>query len=64
MASKVRKQIYIDPDQESTLKQLAKDTGISEAEIIRQAIDHTRRSCEYPGAILALGNGSDRGFSN
>lgn len=39
MASKVRKQIYIDPDQESALKRLAKDTGISEAEIIRQAID-------------------------
>lgn len=39
MAAKVRKQIYLESDQETTLKQLAKDTGMSEAEIIRQAIN-------------------------
>ena len=39
MASKIRKQIYIDSVQESILKQLSKNMGISEAEIIRQAID-------------------------
>ena len=36
----VRKQIYIKPRQETQLKQQATETGMSEAEIIRQAIDH------------------------
>ncbi len=53
MASKVRKQIYIDPDQESTLKQLAKDTGISEAEIIRQAIDRYAQVLRVPRRDLS-----------
>lgn len=53
MASKVRKQIYIDPDQESTLKQLAKDTGISEAEIIRQAIDRYANQLQAPRRDLS-----------
>jgi hypothetical protein len=49
MGTKIRKQIYIETEQESRLKQLASLTGLSEAEIIRQAIDqrtqtaHTRR---------------------
>lgn len=43
MTTKVRKQVYIEPDQEEMLKRLSQQTGISEAEIIRQAIDdHTR----------------------
>lgn len=43
MATKVRKQVYIEPYQEAILKQLAQQEGVSEAEIIRQAIDrHTR----------------------
>ena len=43
MTTKVRKQIYIEPRQDNRLKQLALSTGISEAEIIRQAIDrHTQ----------------------
>ena len=36
----VRKQIYIRKRQEAMLKRLAKARGISEAEIIRQAIEH------------------------
>ncbi len=44
MAAKIRKQIYIDADQESVLKQVARDKGISEAEIIRQAIDRHSQS--------------------
>jgi hypothetical protein len=40
MATKVRKQIYVEPYQETILKRLADETGMSEAEIIRQAIDH------------------------
>jgi ribbon-helix-helix protein len=39
MAKKVRKQIYIDPEQEKLLKWSAKRTGLSEAEIIRKALD-------------------------
>ena len=38
MGRKVRKRIYIEPEQEMLLKQLANDTGMSEAEIIREAI--------------------------
>lgn len=39
MSSKIRKQIYIEPRQETLLKTIAQQTGVSEAEIIRQAID-------------------------
>ena len=39
MSRKVRKQIYIEPDQETALKQFAERTGLSEAEVIRQAIN-------------------------
>jgi len=35
----VRKQTYINKRQQVLLKQLAKDCGLSESEIIRQAID-------------------------
>lgn len=43
MTTKVRKQIYLEPRQDAILKELARTTGISEAEIIRQAIDrHTQ----------------------
>ena len=39
---KVRKQIYLEARQEQLLKQLVKETGATEAELIRQAIDrHT-----------------------
>ncbi|MCC7354372.1 MAG: ribbon-helix-helix domain-containing protein [Anaerolineae bacterium] len=44
MATKVRKQIYIESHQDTVLKQLSRETGASAAEIIRQAIDqHTQR---------------------
>ncbi|MEW5956138.1 MAG: CopG family transcriptional regulator [Chloroflexota bacterium] len=39
MPNKIRKQVYIEPHQEAVLKRLADETGISEAEFIRQAID-------------------------
>jgi len=39
---KVRKQIYLEARQEQLLKQLVQETGATEAELIRQAIDrHT-----------------------
>ncbi len=40
MAQMLRKQIYIEKRQRTLLKRLAKKRGVSEAEIIRQAIDH------------------------
>ena len=36
----VRKQIYIPKQQDARLKQLARQRGVSEAEIIRQALEH------------------------
>lgn len=39
MAGMVRKQIYIEPRQDTLLKQAAKRRSVSEAELIRQAID-------------------------
>lgn len=39
MTQMVRKQIYIDRHQKAQLKRAAKARGVSEAELIRQAID-------------------------
>ncbi len=39
MQQMVRKQIYIEQRQEARLKRLAKQRGVSEAEIIRRALD-------------------------
>ena len=46
MAQMLRKQIYIEKRQQALLRRLAKKRGVSEAEIIRQAIEHeaTRHS--------------------
>ncbi len=39
MTTKIRKQIYLDRDQEQYLRQLAAASGLSEAEIIRRSLD-------------------------
>ncbi|MBI3943377.1 MAG: ribbon-helix-helix protein, CopG family [Chloroflexi bacterium] len=39
MSQMVRKQIYIQERQEAMIKQLAQARGVSESEVIRQAID-------------------------
>jgi hypothetical protein len=39
MTQVVRKQIYIEPHQEALLKRLAQALGVSEAELIRKAIE-------------------------
>ena len=39
MPSKIRKQIYLEPRQDSLLKSLSKESGVSEAEVIRQILD-------------------------
>lgn len=41
MAAMVRKQIYIEQRQEKALKQRAREVGVSEAALIRSAIDLT-----------------------
>lgn len=41
MAPMIRKQVYIEPRHEATLKRLARIGGVTEAEIVRRAIDQT-----------------------
>ena len=40
MTQMVRKQIYLQRRQQAILRRLARSRGVSEAELIRQAIDH------------------------
>ena len=47
MATMVRKQIYIEPEQEERLKQLASRTKMSEAQIIRQALERGLEAPEF-----------------
>ena len=54
MSSKIRKQIYIEPRQEHLLKAIAQQAGVSEAEIIRQAIDLHLGEITAPQANLAM----------
>ena len=39
MGEMIRKQVYIEPRQEQLLKALARELGVTEAELIRQGID-------------------------
>lgn len=39
MTTMVRKQVYIEPQQDKLLKQWAEETGKTEAEIFREALD-------------------------
>ena len=48
MAKMVRKQVYIEPRQEALLKQLVRETGTTEAELIRQAIDRQMKVIRSP----------------
>jgi hypothetical protein len=43
MAQMIRKQIYIQKSQEEHLKKVAEARGVSEAEIIRRALDNEMR---------------------
>jgi predicted DNA-binding protein len=36
----IRKQVYLDPKKERELKRMARETGKTEATIIREALDH------------------------
>ena len=52
MPRKTRKQIYLDPQQAAAIKRQAAEVGISEAEVIRQAIDSQTRILRHPAAAL------------
>lgn len=52
MARKLRKQVYLDPRQEAALRRQAAETGVSEAEIIRQAIENQTCALRSPAAAL------------
>lgn len=43
MARMVRKQVYIDAEQNRRLKQIAEDLGTSEAELVRRGLDYLER---------------------
>lgn len=53
MTAKIRKQIYIEADQDVLLKQLVHQKGGSEAEIIRQAIAQYALSFQSPTLDLS-----------
>lgn len=48
MSDLIRKQLYITKNQESMLKNKAKEMGLTEAEIVREAIDKAAYRVEYP----------------
>lgn len=48
MMAMIRKQIYVEPEQEAWLKHLANETGLPEAAIIRQALERHRRLLSAP----------------
>jgi hypothetical protein len=41
MARMVRKQVYIEEEQDALLKERARELGVTESEVIRQAIEET-----------------------
>lgn len=48
MPAKIRKQIYIEPEQEVLLKLLVQETGSTEAAIVRQALAQYTQSLQMP----------------
>ena len=54
MGRMVRKQIYIEPRQERLLKRRAKELEISEAELVRRAIDQIGRTPTFLSSDLRL----------
>ena len=47
MGTKVRKQIYIEAEQDAVLKRMSAETGLSESEIIRRALDSHFQALGY-----------------
>lgn len=50
----IRKQIYLEPDQNTALKQLASQSGVAEAELIRAAIDRHLQTIRLARPNLAV----------
>jgi hypothetical protein len=50
MSEMIRKQIYIQKSQEARLKKIAESRGVSEAEIIRRALEVELRHAGYRSA--------------
>ncbi len=48
MSDLIRKQLYITRRQEHILKSKAKELGVTEAEIVREALDKAAYRIEYP----------------
>lgn len=48
MSDLVRKQLYITQKQESLLKKKAAELGVTEAEIVREALDSSIYMIDYP----------------
>ncbi|HET7737812.1 MAG TPA: ribbon-helix-helix protein, CopG family [Tepidiformaceae bacterium] len=48
----VRKQLYLEPEQDRTLKALAAQLGASEAEVVRRAIDEMAERVASPREVL------------
>ena len=53
MTAKIRKQIYLEARQDALLKSVAQQAGVSEAEIIRQALDQHLSAVHSPSPNLA-----------
>ncbi len=53
MVQMIRKQVYIEPRQEAILKRLARMWGVTEAEIVRRAIDDEEGVTSSPIRDLA-----------
>lgn len=53
MATIVRKQSYLEPEQDTRLKHVAESAGIAEAELIRQAINRHLQSLRAARRKLA-----------
>lgn len=47
METKIRKQIYIEPEQDALLKRVAEETGMSEEEIIGAALERHVKALGY-----------------
>lgn len=51
-ARMTRKQIYVDAERQAKLRRTAETLGVSEAEVVRRAIDEIAERCASPREIL------------
>ena len=53
MSKLIRKQLYITREQDNRLKIRAKKMGVTQAELVREAIDNQSYTVEYPNRDLS-----------